>query len=68
MKNFVKDDIEKYLKKCNWNVFINDKILKLHMSIIRTMLKEMDVKYTCSSCKMKNEDGKYFNTTLYIII
>ena len=34
------------------------------MSIIRTMLKEMDVKYTCSSCKMKNEDGKYFITTV----
>jgi hypothetical protein len=49
----MKDDIEKYFKKCNWNVFINDKILKPHRSIIRTMLKEMNVKYTWSSCKMK---------------
>ena len=64
----MKDDIQKYFKKCNWNVFINDKVLNIHMSIIKSMFKDMKVKYTSTSCKMKNEDGKYFNTTLYIII
>jgi hypothetical protein len=32
------------------------------------MFKDMKVKYTSTSCKMKNNNGKYINTTKYNII
>jgi hypothetical protein len=65
----MKDDIQKYFKICYWNIFKNNNnVLNIHMSIIKSMFKDMKVKYTSTSCKMKNENGKYFNTTMYIII
>lgn len=60
----MKDDIQKY-----FNILKNNNnVLNINMSIIKSMFKDMKVKYTSTSFKMKNNNGKYITTTKYNII
>jgi len=63
------NDIEKYFKVSSWVVYRNNtKVLKPYLSLIRCIFRDMNINFTCSLCKIKDEEnGKYINTTSYII-
>jgi len=61
-------DIKKYFSASTWGCMQKKrKTNKIHLSLIRFILKNMNVKYKSLSCKFKL-DGKYINSTLYTIL
>jgi len=61
-------EITKYFRVSSWSYFNKKKIIdKPHLSIIRCIFREMNITYACSSCKIKNENQEYINTTIYIL-
>lgn len=64
----LREDIGNYFKVSSWVVFKKNTIVeKPYLSIIRSVLKNMKIEYSCSSCKIKNNDKQYINTTIYIL-
>ena len=64
----LKEQIGNYFKVSTWVTFKkNKKVDRPYLSLIRCIFKNMKIEYSCSSCKLKNEDNKYINTTIYIL-
>ena len=61
------DEIPKYFSIGRWAVFVKKDMDKPYMSLIRNIMKEMDVKYSCCSCRLKDDNKKLFNSTIYTL-
>jgi len=61
------DDIQKYFKVSSWAAFKPDMVIgRRYISIIKAILKEMDVIFISVSQKMRYKN-KTINTTMYTI-
>ncbi len=59
------DDIKLYYKTSNWAVFRSTITPdKYHIALIRSILKDNNINYICSTCKIKNNNN-VINTSLY---
>ena len=63
-------DIKKYYNIGSWNSFKrNDENKgKMLISLIKSILKIMNVKYKSISCKLKDDNYNIINSTIYTII
>lgn len=62
------DDIIKYFSVSTWTSFkLNRNISRRHLSIVKSVLNDMNIDYDHYSLKVKNEQGKYINTTIHIL-
>lgn len=60
--------IPQYFKVSSWVVFKkNTKVERPYISLVRCIFRDMNINYTCSSCKIKNSDKKFINSTIYIL-
>ena len=62
------DDIKKYFKVSSWSTFKPNIIIeRKYLSIIKSVLHDMNIKFTCDSMKTKYND-KTVNTTMYTLL
>ena len=61
-------DVQKYFICSKWNYFINKKRIFKHkyISLIKSVMKEMNIKMFTSRISCKQEDNKFKYETLYI--
>jgi len=60
------DDISKYFKVAGWPAYKNFNTERRYLSIIKSILKDMNIKFTSISCKTKFNNTT-INTTIYTI-
>ena len=60
------DNIKKYFKTSTWPAYKNFNIERRYLSIIKSIMKDMDVIYTSLSCKIKY-NNRIVNSTIYTI-
>lgn len=65
----LKNDIEKYFKTSSWAVYRNSKkeVNKPYLSLIRCVMRDMGIKYTCANKKIRDINDVYVTTTIYVI-
>jgi len=62
------DDIIKYFSVSDWTAFkLNREISRRHLSIVKSVMKDMNVNFEHYSLKVKNEQGRFINTTVHIL-
>lgn len=63
------DNIAKYFSISMWPAYKPDKVMtKKYLSIIKSVLKDMNIKFTTMNSKIKNDKNVRVNTTLYTLI
>ncbi len=61
------EEFKKYFQTSNWPALRKNSIVENKaIAIVRSIYKDMGVKYRVASYKLKSDD-KYINTTLYIL-
>ena len=63
----LKDEVARNFKTSSWATYRkgSENVSKPYLSLIRCVFRDMKVNYSCSTCKIKNENGEYISTTLY---
>ncbi len=60
------EDIKKYFKVAAWPAYKNLNTERRYLSLVKYILKDMDIKYESMGCKLKYEN-RLVNTTIYTI-
>jgi len=64
----MKEEIKKYFKVSSWPAYKKGlNVGRKYISIIKSLLHDMDIKFTSASLKL-NYNNKTINTTMYTII
>lgn len=63
----LKDDIKKYFNAGGWAIFSKDDVLRPYMSLIRSLLKDMDVRFFTVNTKIKRNNTSVNTTAIEII-